>query len=77
MLLPLLAFTTFHSLILGQYLPSPCPKYFKYVKDGTTTYGVIEVPSIQLGQSLKVNAHLSLKAKLHGVSYSKFSFNWQ
>lgn len=58
------------SLTTGQYLPNPCPKYFKYESDGYRTYGVVEVPPTQLGMNLRVNVELSLQAQLQNVSFS-------
>lgn len=52
-----------------QYLPNPCPEYFKYERDGFHTYGIIEVPPIQLGMNLRLDVELSLKANLQDVSF--------
>ncbi|XP_063708228.1 serine proteinase stubble-like [Culicoides brevitarsis] len=52
-----------------QYLPNPCPNYFRYFREGYVTYGIIEVPPIELGMNLKLNVELSLKAQLPNNYY--------
>uniref|UniRef100_A0A336M0I6 CSON009299 protein n=1 Tax=Culicoides sonorensis TaxID=179676 RepID=A0A336M0I6_CULSO len=55
------------SLIEAQ--SSPCPNYFRYESDGYQTYGVIEVPPVQLGTNLNLNVQLSIGAKLPNNYY--------
>lgn len=48
-------------------LVSPCPELFQYRFDGAEWYGVAELPSPQLGQTIKLNMLLSLRAQLPTV----------
>lgn len=75
-MLYLLILSVIQSLTTAQTPSSPCPQYFKYVVDGTgTQYGVIEVPPIQLGESLKINVQLSLRASTANVSFVSNHFH--
>lgn len=60
--------------ITAQYLTSPCPKYFRYENDGYWTYGIIEVPPIQLGMNLRINIQLSVRGNLQNVRFFKNVF---
>lgn len=53
-------------------LVSPCPELFQYRFDGAEWYGVAELPSPQLGQTIKLNVLLSLRAQLPTVGYVVF-----
>lgn len=52
---------------------SPCPDLFQYRFDGAEWYGVTELPSPQLGQTIKLNVLLSLRAQLPTVRIMVFS----
>lgn len=54
-------------------LVSPCPDLFQYRFDGAEWYGVTELPSPQLGQTIKLNVLLSLRAQLPTVGKMVFS----
>ncbi|XP_063710167.1 serine protease gd-like [Culicoides brevitarsis] len=52
------------TLTSSQFVSNPCPNYFKYERDADGVFGLIEVPPIQLGQSLKLNVELSVGARI-------------
>lgn len=46
---------------------SPCPDLFRYRYDGNEWHGMLEIPFASLGQTIKLNVMLSLKAQLPTV----------
>lgn len=48
-------------------LNSPCPDLFSYQFDGGEWYGMVEIPSPPLGQTIKLNVLLSVRVKLPTV----------
>lgn len=53
--------------MIQNFPESPCPNYFRYESDGTSTYGFVEVPPIQLGENLQINVKLSVKGQIQNV----------
>lgn len=48
---------------------SPCPNLFQYAHDGYQWFGMAQLPSVKLGQTLKVDVVLSLGAQLPTASF--------
>lgn len=51
----------------AQDLQTPCPDIFQYRYDGGEWIGMVEIPSPPLGQTIKLNVMLSLRAQLPTV----------
>uniref|UniRef100_A0AAG5CZE2 Peptidase S1 domain-containing protein n=1 Tax=Anopheles atroparvus TaxID=41427 RepID=A0AAG5CZE2_ANOAO len=58
LLLPVILGTVVH----GQYLTSPCPSIFRYLRDQNTdqVFGYLELPNLRIGQVVKLNVDLSI-----------------
>lgn len=50
-------------------LMSPCPEIFQYRYNGDW-YGFIQIPSPQLGQTIKLTLFMTLRAQLINVGFS-------
>ena len=48
---------------------SPCPQLFQYRFDGQQWFGILEIPSPQVGQTVKLNIKMSLRAQLPTVNF--------
>lgn len=57
------------SKLQGQGIPeTPCPALFQYDFNGNEYFGIIELPSPRIGQTVKLNVIMSLRAQLPTVS---------